>query len=226
MPKVGRLFHNVGVYRLLRAAAIVLVALLIVFVIAFRMNAGTGFHDLSGAAAKERLGEKWAASVDPNSVASVSYKSESTIDSCSSWFRIELDEASASIWADAAHSDEEEMARSPYYRDRPVEGVRRVVAGPPPLHRQTGSTPRWWSPPAADCRATEFMAWYSHYDSGVGWALYSVFDPATKTLWIYSNSAQHDLLWRHGELPAGTPIPGLKKTAARAPSKPTPPRSG
>jgi hypothetical protein len=226
MPTVARLFRKVvvGAFYFFGAAAIALAALLIIFVLAFRMNAGDEFHDLPGAAAKECLGEKWLGSVDPNSVVSVSYKFESTIDSCSSWFRIELDEASASIWADAAHSKEEDAARQRDVRDQPVEGVRRVVNGPPPLHRQTGSTPTWWAPPAADCRATEFMAWYRHYDSGVGWALYSVFDPSTKTLWIYSNSAQHDLLWPHGELPTGTPIPGLKSTAP-APPKPTPPRS-
>ncbi|HEV8004177.1 MAG TPA: hypothetical protein VGP63_30210 [Planctomycetaceae bacterium] len=227
MPTVARFTRNEvrGAFRLFKAAAIALAVFLIVSFFVFRIDGGNEFHHLPGAAAKDRLGENWPASIDPNSVASVSYKFASTIDSCSSWFRIELDEASASIWAEAAHSDEEEMARSHYYRDRPVEGVRRVVPGPPPLHRQTGSTPTWWSPPAADCRATEFMAWYQRYDSGVGWALYSVFDPSTKTLWIYSNSAQHDLLWRHGELPAGRPIPGLKQNDAPTPSKPNPPRS-
>jgi hypothetical protein len=232
MPTIVRLFRNVGVgaFYVIGAAAIALVVLLIIFVLAFRMNAGTEFHDLPGAAAKDRLGkdrlgEDWPASVDPNSVASVSYKFESTIDSCSSWLRIELDEASASKWADDAHSKEEDAARQRNVGDGPVEGVRRVVPGPPPLHRQTGSTPTWWAPPAADCRATEFMAWYRHYDSGVGWALYSVFERSTKTLWIYSNSAQHDLLWHHGELPAGTPIPGLRHISGPARSEPTPPRS-
>jgi hypothetical protein len=226
MPSVARLFRQavvVGFYTI-GAAAVALAVLLIVFVFAFRMNSGTEYRDLSGAVARDRLGENWPASVDPNSVASVSYKWESTIDSCSWWFRIELDEASASRWADAAHAKAEDMARGGAARDGPAEGVRRIVSGPPPLHRQTGSTPAWWAPPAADCRATEFMAWYKYYDSGVGWALYSVFEPATKTLWLYSNSAQHDLLWHHGEVPPGTPIPGLKSTTSPLP-KPTPARS-
>jgi hypothetical protein len=76
-----------------------------------------------------------------------------------------------------------------------VEIIPGNVVGPPPLHKQTGVTPVWWTPPAISFRATEIMLWYDGFDSGVGRAAYSAFDESTGILWMYDYAAQHDLLW-------------------------------
>lgn len=94
------------------------------------------------------------------------------------------------------------------------EGVSRTIAGPPPQHRQTGSTPGWWTPPAIVFRATEAMEWYTGYGSGVGRATYSAYDQATGELWIYEYSGQHDQLWDLGKVPAGEQFSTLPPRAA------------
>ena len=86
---------------------------------------------------------------------------------------------------------------------RRSRGVSRTIAGPPPLHSQTGETPVWWKPPSTDFRATEVMLWYKQYASGVGRATYTAFDQHTGMLWIYEYACQHDILWPNGEVPPG-----------------------
>ena len=91
------------------------------------------------------------------------------------------------------------------------------------MHRQTGTTPTWWSPPAIDFRATELMKWYRGYDSGVGRATYSGYDETTKTLWIYEYSCQHDQLWSQGNVPTGQQFSTIKESIREAPAEKIPP---
>ena len=96
-----------------------------------------------------------------------------------------------------------------------LEGVHRILGGPPPLHRQTGATPAWWSPSAIDFRATEIMVWYEGHYSGVGRAVYSGYDESSKTLWIYEYACQHDQLWPPRAIPAGEQFSMTKQSAAQ-----------
>jgi len=185
-------------------AVIVLMAVAMVgsTVLFFGFGGRREFTDLAGPTAKRKLGDAWPSSVDPDAVESVTWKTEWSRDSSSSWWRIVLDREATLRWMDHVHAEEERWAK---HHDGPVEGVHRTIAGPPPLRKQTGATPAWWSPPAIDCRATEVMLWYSH-GSGVGRATYSAFDASTSTLWVYQYACQHDKLWPSGEPPSGTPI--------------------
>lgn len=169
------------------------------------------FSGLAGSAAKKELAQAWPNSVPADAVDSVDYKSEWSRDSSSTWYRIKLKQPEAAAWMDYVHASEEESAEvcatmhdGTYYAP---EGVNRTVAGPPPLHDQTGTTPAWWSPPSKEFRATEVMVWYvegdSGTDSGTGRATYSAFDDSDNTLWIYEYTAQHDLLWSRGAVPDG-----------------------
>jgi hypothetical protein len=164
---------------------------------------------LSGVAAKQRLIENWPSAVNADSVELVNYKYESSRDSYSTWYRIILDRDSALAWGDFIHARQEKSAADEHHEK--VEGIRRTVTGPPPLHRQTGVTPAWWSPPGIDVRATEVMKWYKDYYSGVGRATYSAYDDSTHTLWIYEYACQHDLLWAHDSMPEGDPIDATTK---------------
>lgn len=166
------------------------------------------FADLSGSSAKRKLGDAWPSSVDPGDVDSMSYKTERSRDSFSSWFRIKLTEPAAVSWADQLHAGQERCARSAVSDlHENIECVHRTVDGPPPLHWQTGETPAWWSPPSVPFRATEIMLWYKDNDSGVGRATYSAFDESSGVLWAYEYAAQHDKLWSPGEMPAELPDP-------------------
>jgi hypothetical protein len=172
------------------------------------------FTNLSGTTAKSRL-HGWPDAVDARDVSSVSHKYESSRDSHSEWSLLQIVPEAASIWMECVHAQEESVARRmPMGRKERIEGVHRTIAGPPPLHRQTGETPNWWNPPNQDVRATEVMIWYSDFYSGVGRATYSIFDEQTGLLWIYSYAAQHDLLWRPGQIPDGSTFV-VEPTAAR-----------
>ena len=168
-------------------------------------DASRGFTGLPGPAAKARLGKSWPATVDPDAVVSLDYRSESSIDSSSTWYRIRLGQADAAAWIDDAHFHEEDWTRNLADTHFP-EGVRRKISGPPALRRQTGETPEWWSPPALAFTATEIMIWYTDGDSGVARATYSAFDKSNSTLWIYCYTCQHDRLWQRGQLPNGEVI--------------------
>lgn len=173
------------------------------------------FNELSGSAAKRRLSE-WPDGVDSNDVQYVSYKSEYSRDSYSSWYRIQLARSAALTWADHMHQRQESCSRlSLHHLHEGLEGVHRTIAGPPPQHRKTGDTPPWWTPPNADFRATEVMLWYANYDSGVGRATYSAFDESTGFLWIYDYASQHDILWSHENAPAGTVFSTIKVNGPR-----------
>ncbi|MFO0943283.1 MAG: hypothetical protein U0930_21320 [Pirellulales bacterium] len=164
----------------------------------------SSFNDLSGVSAKQRLNE-WPADVNPRDVKAVSYKSDYTRDSYSSWYRVKLTSGAAESWINQVHSGQEASSRQYLHQlHEGLEGVHRTTAGPPPQHCQTGTTPTWWTPPAINFRATEVMLWYRQYDSGVGRATYSAFDESTGILWIYDYASQHDRLWSHGNIPSGT----------------------
>ena len=161
-------------------------------------------NDASGADAKVSAVAKmghWPTSVDPGDVESVSWKYEGMIDSHSQWYRINLTSDAAISWIDSVHEHQESANRTS--QNDVVEGVRRTIAGPPPLHQQTGETPKWWAPPAIEFRATEVMLWSEGSGSVRGNATYSAFDPSTGWLWIYEYGAQHDLLWTKGDVPPG-----------------------
>ena len=182
----------------------------------FLMNPFAGFdgkseiNGLSGLAAKRRLND-WPADVDPRDVHNVSYKSEYSRDSYSSWYRIELTAGAAERWMNQIHTHQEDWSRQClHHLHEGLEGVHRTIAGPPPHHQQTGETPNWWIPPSFNFRATEVMLWYTNYCSGVGRASYSAFDESTGVLWIYDYSSQHDILWSHGSVPTGNVFKSLK----------------
>jgi hypothetical protein len=176
------------------------------------------FTDLSGEEASQRLAREWPAGIDTAEVQKVSRKYESTIDSHSSWYRIGISPEAAATWRDDIHLKEEQCYDFGLsHLDKGIEGVHRIVSGPPPMHRQTGTTPAWWSPPAIDFRATELMKWYRNYDSGVGRATYSGYDESTNTLWVYEYSAQHDLLWTSGNVPVGRQFSTINQSLRKSP---------
>lgn len=169
------------------------------------------FNELPGDAAKRRLNE-WPADVDYREVEAVSYQSDFSRDSYSSWYRIRLTSSAAERWMNQIHTRQEVSSRQCLdNRDEGLEGVHRTIAGPPPQHWQTGTTPTWWTPPRIDFRTTEVMLWYTDFDSGVGRATYSAFDGSTGLLWIYDYASQHDILWPHGNIPKGNVFTTLRK---------------
>ena len=155
---------------------------------------------LTGIEANGEIGF-WPPDISPQDVEHVSHQIDSARDSSTERYRIEINAASAIAWQDAIHAHEEEDGHglSHLYG---MEGIHRSIAGPPPLENQTGPTPSWWTPPFTVYRATEFMLW-SH-STGTAHGLYSAYEPATQTLWVYGYSAQHDELWSKGKLPVGT----------------------
>lgn len=161
------------------------------------------FTASSGNAAKRRLPD-WPVGVITSDVESVSFKSAHSRDSYSSWYRIELTDDAALTWSNRAHAHQEKWCKQHLHNGHEgVEGVNRTIDGPPPLHSQTGETPRWWSPPAITFRATEVMLWYDGSYSGVGRATYTAFDETNQTLWIYDYACQNDILWPRGNVPKG-----------------------
>lgn len=169
------------------------------------------FIDLPGGLAKQRLSD-WPEGIDPGDVQAMSYKSEQSRDSYSSWYRIAIRANDAEKWISQIHSRQEQRSRE-YLggQHEALEGVCRTITSPPPLHQQTGKTPIWWKPPNIDFRATEVMLWYKQYYSGVGRATYTSYDQEQGVLWIYDYACQHDVLWPHGEVPAGEVFTSTKK---------------
>lgn len=196
--------------------AVVLIALLFIgsiFLMPFQgFDGSSEFVDRSGPAAMRSM-DDWPRDVSPSKVERVSRKFAYSIDSHSDWYKIELDPESAAAWADFVHRERERSSRdSVSHDDRGLEGVRRSIDGPPPLHTTTGDPPSWWTPPAIEFRATEAMLWYSGFDSGVGQAAYTGYDEAQQTLWVYEYSCQHDRLWERNEIPAGEVFSRLKES--------------
>lgn len=192
----------------------------------FLMNPFAGFAgssefvDRPGLSAKRSMDE-WPVSIDPANVRIVSRKCDFSIDSHSAWYKIELNATSAQIWEDYVHSKQELYSRESIQRDdRGLEGVRRVLLGPPPLHQLTGYVPDWWKPTTIDFRATEAMKWYSGIDSGVGQATYTGYDAEKQTLWVYTYAGQHDRLWEPNQIPDGEVFSRLKESEqSAAPTK-------
>lgn len=164
-----------------------------------------GFSNLSGESASKRLESVWPKDVDPATVEEISYQTDWSRDSSSTWYRIRLPAGAATTWQNSVHSDQQNSSQT-LRTTNDLEGVNRMITGPPSLRRKTGETPSWWSPPHVPFRATELMIWYSSPDSGVARATYSAFDEATSLLWIYECTCQHDRLWKRGELPSGERI--------------------
>lgn len=180
------------------------------------------FANESGFAAKRSMNE-WPSTVAPSNVRLVSRKYDYSIDSHSSWYKIELDIDSAKKWADSVHTDRELHSRQSVRQDdRGLEAVRRIIPGPPPLNWKTGDSPTWWTPPPIEFRATEAMKWYSGYDSGVGQAAYTGYDRTHSTLWVYEYSCQHDRLWEPNQIPDGDVFSRLEDAEQNAePKTPT-----
>jgi hypothetical protein len=203
--------RSIGLLFLFACVSALLIA--VTAVVWFLLNPFAGFDgraefaELSGADAKLRLRSVWPPAVEPESVRTVSQTTQWSRDSSSSWCRVELRKEAATIWMDHIHAEEERRSKECFGDHHEcLEGVHRVVSGPPALRRQTGNTPAWWSPPAIAFRATEVMLWYGQGDSGVGRATYSGFDESTDVLWIYDYACQHDELWSRGKPPKGIQI--------------------
>jgi hypothetical protein len=162
------------------------------------------FARLSGRTAKDRLEDTWPSGVDPGAVTEVSFKTEWSRDSYSSWFQIRLLPTAAARWQDDIHSKQQSSSIDClHHLHEGAEGVHHVVSAPRIAIAHTGAAPVWWTPPAMNFRATEAMLWYTNYDSGVARATYSGLDPSTNTLWIYEFACQHGRLWAPGDIPKG-----------------------
>ncbi len=80
----------------------------IMICLSFPMNPFAGFagqsefSDLAGHSAKRRLSD-WPSNVDPRDVQNVSYKSQYSRDSYSTWYRITLSDNAAERWTNQIH---------------------------------------------------------------------------------------------------------------------------
>lgn len=174
------------------------------------------FNKLSGNAAKKRLYD-WPADVNPRDVQAVSFKTNYSRDSYSSWYRIKLTSNAAESWGNHIHRHQEISSRQCLNSlHEGLEGVHRRIDGPPPRQWQTGTTPSWWEPPSIDFRATEVVLWYTNFESGVGRATYSAFDESVGILWVYDYASQNDTLWSQGNIPHGNTFTTLKIDAEQA----------
>ena len=174
-------------------------------------DASLKFVDLPGRTAEQKM-NNWPSSIDPSKVNIVSFQSAQSIDSYSTWYKIQTDRETAQLWSDDIHARLKSWSLSSISPgDRGLEGVRRSIKGTPALHSTTGETPSWWNPPAINYSATEAMKWYSGFDSGVGYAAYSGYDELSKTLWVYEYSCQHDRLWEPKHMPDGDIFSQLKE---------------
>lgn len=185
------------------ASSVGLILLMLVgpFVIWYSVTSSIdGYTDLSGVESQS-IFSTWPASVPPRDVSHVSWCSDSSGDSFTTRYRMEMSAEHATAWQDAIHAKEEDGAHSMVHLST-MEGLHRTIPGPPYVEHQTGKTPEWWMPPEIEFRATEYMLWSDK--TGTACGLYSAYEPARKTLWVYEYAAQHDQLWPQGQLPQGT----------------------
>ena len=166
-------------------------------------DGSTDRHNLSGPVAAQEFAQRWPLDADPMVVKSFSIRSVWSRDSSSTWIRVELPGEQAKVWSDWCHQNERPSTAdlNPQIDDF-IEGVEHVRPAPPD-DGQTGGVPEWWQPPQQEYRATELMRWYQGYNSGVGGGVYTTFDGATDTLWLYDFSCQHHKLWVRGNAPKG-----------------------
>ncbi len=88
----------------------------IMICLSFLMNPFAGFagqsefSDLAGHSAKRRLSD-WPSNVDPRDVQNVSYKSQYSRDSYSTWYRITLSDNAAERWTNQIHKHQEDWSR-------------------------------------------------------------------------------------------------------------------
>ena len=159
------------------------------------------FVGVSGEQAESRIRAYWAEDVDSRDIEKASGKIYSQIDCYAGWYQITLRPEAAEKWQKAIHLKLETSARIGRGVEF-IEGVHRTVTGPIVTEPSFGKAPKWWIPSSFDFRGTERMRWYSGGTTYAD-ALYSGFDPATNTLWIYDYSQQHGQLWSRGSVPAG-----------------------
>ncbi len=159
------------------------------------------FVGVSGEQAESRIRAYWAEDVDLRDIEKASGKIYSQIDCHAGWFQITLRPEAAEKSQEAIHIKLEKSARIGRGVEF-IEGVHRTVTGPILTEASFGTPPKWWVPPSFNFRVTERMSWYSGGTTYAD-ALYSDFDPATNTLWIYDYSQQHGQLWSRGSVPSG-----------------------
>jgi len=159
------------------------------------------FTNLSGEQAAARIGYALPEGVMSKDIEKASGKAYSQIDCHAHWLQIVLRPDVANQWQDAIHMELEKSARIGGVVES-IEGVHRVMARPAFVESKLGQAPTWWKPPSLGFRVTERMRWDSGGTTYAN-ALYSEFDPATNTLWIYDYGQQHGRLWSRGEVPAG-----------------------
>ena len=193
------LFHVFEVVLVLAILGLVL----LVFVARPFGPATRTFDSLKGSEAQAKLGDDWPSGVKAADVASVSLRGQSSIDSHSYWYRIELTPAAARAWQDSIHAAKENSIKSAAKSEETAEGVHREVPGPISFRHQTGDEPDWWAPPASSFRATEGVKWTPGDRTAYGYGLYSLFDEGAGLLWVYDYFSQHDQLWAKGDIPAG-----------------------
>jgi hypothetical protein len=163
---------------------------------------------VTGSNAAQKLTELWPQSIDPNQVNSVHFAGEGSRDSYSAWWRVELSPDVAKQWIARAHANQEHSMND-HFRGK-AEGLRRTIAGPPPVERPTGPIPTWWTPPTQACDATEVMRWYENSGTGYGHVTYTTYDLVQGVLWIYQSTCQHHRLWTKGAIPSGERLPGSR----------------
>jgi hypothetical protein len=161
------------------------------------------FTDLTGEQAVSRLGEVyWFKDVDIKDIEKASGKIYSEFDCHAGWFRIILGPEPAEKYQNAIHLNLEKSENNES-DNCVIEGVHRVITNSMFPEAFRDKAPKWWNPPSVDFRVTEKMKWYPS-TSRYAQALYSGFDPSTKTLWIYDFGQQHLELWPRGAIPPGT----------------------
>ena len=184
------------------------------------------FENLPGPAAHERQKSWtiiWPEQISPDVVKSVSFAYQSTLDSSTSWIRIELPAADAEVWAAAWHKEEERIVLNAFPSGgRDCEGLHRTLPAWPPFEPITGPIPAWWSPPNdLAVSTTEIMLRGGAQNSRVTLTGY---DPATQSLWICSTNNQHHELWKQGERPEGNTFGSAVPAKTRAPLNPDGPK--
>lgn len=220
MTAIKRLWFVIGVACRVLLVSFLLMAIWLCF-LPYYLTRPIEFVNLPGEIAKSRMPAWWPESIAPADIEAISGQIDSEIDSYVGWYRIKAPPKTAEKWQDTLHS---QLKDAPPFGNRfkIVEGVHRTVLSPqlPPDPSITGDRhprPNWWTPGTAEFRVTERMRWYDTNDFGCGDAVYSCFDPATKTLWVYAQKRQHHLLWQPRQIPAGNQfVVRIDKTAAAA----------
>jgi hypothetical protein len=160
------------------------------------------FVDRTGPVAARYL-DSWDFSVDPAKIRRVSRKSASTIDSYSRWSKYELAPSDAQTLASEFHQRMADIMDY-LYRNRNCEQATRKITSIP-IQSPSSKTLKWWMAPSRSGDATENMIFHKEGGAGTGQGCYTIYDPATETLWVYEFAAQTHQHWKRGERPAYVP---------------------